>query len=170
MTCILTTITKNIADRIDGLRQGAWFTLNDFRTEWDFEGRTKDTELTDNRLHVRVIVPRKWQNARRIDRSGNLEYIGAFDIDIRQKLGVAAQGSDSDIERDRLVDLVSLVEELHLSMHQLPPADGAYNLQWLAEYDDTKQQSEVFVAYSTKYLREQRQFYGVCRELFQVTS
>ena len=170
MTCILTTVSQAIVDTIETSRLAGGFTIGDFITDWDFEGRVKDVELTDNRVHVRVVVPRRWDVARRVDRGTTLEYIAAWDIDIRQKLGVVAQGADSDIERDRIRDLVALVEEIHLLMHTSLPTDDTFDLQWLAEYNDSTKQSEILVAYSTKYLRENRHFYGVCREVFQVTS
>ena len=174
MTCILTTVSQQITDAIESYRQCGGFVINDFVCDWDFEGRRKDEELTDpttgkpdNRLHVRVVVPRKWEIARRVSQT-ELEHIGAWYIDVRQKLGTASQGADGEIERDRLTNLVELVEQIHWMFLTDPPADYPYDLQWLAEDSETSVQSEVFVAYSLEELRK-RMFYGICREVFQVT-
>jgi len=167
---ILTTVSQQIVDAIETKRKAGSFTVSEFICDWDFEGREDDAELTDNRVHVRVVVPRKWERAERIDRGNSLEYIGVWDIDVRQKLGIVSQNSESTLERDRLADLVALVEEIHAMMLTDQPDDGTYYLQWLAGDDDSPKQSEILHSYSIHHLRKHRQFYGVCREVFQVTQ
>ncbi len=171
---ILVSVAKAIAEQLETRRKAGDFEVSTFVTEWDFEGRVADEELTDDKLHVRVIVPRRWEHVGRADRS-SLEYVAAWDIDVRQKLGIAAQDSTQAIEKDVLVKLTRLVEQLHeffwgtLSEARLELTDHSMVAEWIDERDGIKKQSEILVAYSTKYLREQRQFYGICREVFEVT-
>jgi len=171
---ILVSVAKAIVEELETRRKAGDFEISEFVTEWDFEGRLDDRELTDDDLHVRVIVPRRWDRIQRDDRS-SLEYIAAWDIDVHQKLGIAQQDSTQAIERDELVRLTRLVEQIHeffwgtLGEAYLELTDHNKNADWLDRRDGIEKQSEVLVAYSERYLREYRQFYGICRELFQVT-
>lgn len=172
---ILCAAAEQIAAAIDTQRKAGGFAVSEFVTEWDFEGRVKDQELSDDDLHVRVIVPRKYDQIEREDKN-TLSYSASFDVDVRQKLGTSKQTSSQDIEVNELDVLVRLVEQIHaffsltLNEARVELASHSMWAEWIDQRDGVPGRSQVLIAYSVKYLRERRQFYAVCRELFEVTA
>jgi len=174
---ILVDLSESIVAALITARDAGTFdTFDDFSITWDFEGRVKDSELSDDDLHVRVIVPRKYARVRPYDRAA-LEYIAAWDIDIRKRLGAITQDRNLDADRDICTQLSRLVEQIHGFFLTATDDGGALrrltagtlNGRWISEDEDIPEMSEILVAYSVKYLRDQRQFYGCCREVFCVS-
>jgi hypothetical protein len=166
---LLVEVTEAIVKVIEDHRASGGFSVNDFVTEWDFEGRAEDDEalIADERLHVRVLVPWRWLTVRKFDRT-QLEYIGQWEIDIRQKLGAAAQGEDYLIERDRLANLSAIPEEIHALLWESEPEHSGHRVMWCGEYGDATKQSEIETTYFPPNLHR-RLFYGKVNEIFQVT-
>lgn len=149
------------------------FAFGDFTAEWDYEHREQDANpaelskgMDPNKLYVRVIVPRKVDEAIRFTRS-NMRYTAAYDIDIRFKFGVKAQLSCSpEISKDILADLSALVEDAHQFFFDNPVLGDDADLQWVARDDEIRVESQILVPYSSRALRTERLFYAVCREYF----
>jgi hypothetical protein len=161
-------VAEGLATALETARDASDFETTSFDVEWDFEGRNKDKELTDNDLHVRVIVPKE-EIAYRHDRT-ELSYVATYDIDVRQKLGVANQGSGRTIEKEELKALVRLVEQIHEYFWLNPRPIDSIDAEWIDKRDGIKETSRILVPYSPHYLRDYRQFFGVCREVFEVTG
>jgi len=160
-------VAEGLAAAIETERAAGNFELTNFEVEWDFEGRVKDQQLTDTDLHVRVIIPRRYDSIDRFSRT-DLQYTASYDIDVRERLGIANQGAENDIDKLRLKKLSRLVEQIHEFFHSNPRPIASIDAEWIDERKGLPK-SQILIAYSVKYLREQRQFYGVCREVFQVT-
>jgi hypothetical protein len=178
MTCkdsLLVSTTKAIKSLIEAelCQSDMDLAVTDFLLDWDFDGRDKDIAPREDRPHVRVIVPRRWEQIDRFDQSG-LRYVGAFDIDVRKKLGPLSQEPKTCLaELDEMSRLTRLVEQLHALFYtrsvRLYPAGQQYAAEWTAGKAEVPGQSQILVAYSMKLLREQRLFYGCCREIFELT-
>jgi len=178
MTCndsLLVSTTKAVLALIEAetRRTDTELVVTNFVLDWDFDGRDKDVAPREDRPHVRVIVPRRWEQIDRFDRS-SLRYVGAFDIDVRKKLGPLSQEQQTCLaELDELSCLTKLVEQLHGLFYdrsiRLYPTGQQYAAEWTAGKAEVPGQSQILVAYSMKLLREQRLFYGCCREIFELT-
>lgn len=173
---LLVATSKAIRDAIEAerIREGGGFAVNSFLLDFDFDGREKDLAPKENQVHVRVIVPRRWDTIDRFDRS-SLHYVGAFDIDVRKKLGPASQEPKTCLaEQGELSTLTRLVEQIHGMFWDqticVYPAGYEYVAEWIPSRSGVPKSSEILVAYSTKLLREQRLFYGCCREIFELTK
>ena len=160
-----------IATALEVSRAASYFVTDVFDVDWDFENRTADKGLSDSDLHVRVIVPRNYVEISRLDR-GSLQYWAAFDVDVRQKLTTSNQGADQAITKARLQVLSQLTEEIHKWFYVLEhlTTPNSRDALWWEAPSEVSDQSRILVAYSTKYLRETRQWYSCCRELFQITD
>jgi len=169
MAAILIDVAEAIVAAIEAKRQASDYVRNDFLTDWDFESRAPDTELTDNDLHVRVIVPNRFEQIERNTKAA-LEWWASFFIDVRQKLGPLQQDTDQTADRDNLADLVELVEQIHLTFFASPWLTSTRNIEWVPSHDTIDKRSEIQLAYSADYLREDRLFYGCLKELFHVTA
>jgi len=165
---VLVQVASGLATALEIERDAGNFELGDFDVDWDWEGRVEDQDLTDNDLHVRVVVPRRYDEVTRFARD-SLQYTATYDIDIRQKLGVSHQNTRQEIDKEELKPLSRLVEQIHEYFFSSPRPIDSIDAEWIDERDEVPKKSEILIAYSVKYLREQRQFYGVCREVFQVT-
>ena len=178
MTCtdsLLVATTKAIQSLIQAefCQTTPNLAVTDFLLDWDFDGRDKDIAPREGQTHVRVIVPRRWEEIDRFDRS-SLRYVGAFDIDVRKKLGPLSQEPKTCLaELDELSRLTRLVEQLHVMFWtravKLYPSGYEYAAEWIDSRSGVGRKSEILVAYSVKLLREQRLFYGCCREIFELT-
>lgn len=141
------------------------FDYGDFAADWDYEHRLKDADLIADQLDVRVIIPRKVDEATRSSRS-EVRYAAGYDVDVRFKFG----SSDSPTTmKDSLAALSSLVEDIHQFFFDNPILGNDENLEWCGPDNELGLESKILVAYSSKHLREQRMFYAVCREYFWKT-
>jgi len=173
---ILVDVAKRIANAIEAQRVGAGFEIVDFETSWGFDGREKDIDIPEGPVLVRVVVPRTFDQVVMKTRT-ELSHVASWDIDVRQKLGIVSQDpSDQELDRDHISKLTRLVEQIHeffhdtLSEHRFQLQDHQTKYaEWIGERDDLPEGSRVLVAYSIKHLT-QRQFYGCCREVFEVTG
>ena len=162
MTSILVETATAIAEALTANT----FAYGDFTAEWDYEHRLEDAALVAERLDVRVIVPRKIDEAIRFTRS-EMRYTAGYDIDIRYKFGKASQGANSpDIDKEALADLSTLVEDIHQYFFDNPSLGDDTNLEWHASESEIGVESKILVAYSSKHLRQERMFYAICREYF----
>jgi len=184
---ILVATCKQMVDAINAHRQGGYFELSDFVCDWEFSGRAElratgstvpeDWLLKDGRLHVRVMVPRRYEQVEHETRwSGDVGWVAAFDIDVRQKFGETSQDGEQLIEREALDQRVHFLEQLHayfsetLEERRLELAQHEMWAEWCDVRDGVKKQSEVLLTYSPKHLREHRQYYGILREIFEITG
>jgi hypothetical protein len=172
---LLVSTTKAIRSLIEAelCRDDLDLAVTDFLLDWDFDGRDKDLMPREDRPHVRCIVPRRWEDIDRFDRT-SLKYVGVFDIDVKKKLGPLSQEPKTCLaELDELSRLTRLVEQVHTLFWtrqiKLFPAGYEYAAEWVPSRSGVSSSSEILVAYSVKLLREQRLFYGCCREVFELT-
>jgi len=178
MTCkdsLLVSTTKAVKSLIEAefCQDDLDLAVTDFLLDWDFDGRDKDIAPREDRPHVRCIVPRRWDQIDRFDRN-SLRFVGSFDIDIRKKLGPLSQEPTTCLaELNELSRLTRLVEQLHTMFwtraSRIYPEGYEYAAEWTAGKAEVPGQSQILVAYSVKLLREQRLFYGCCREVFELT-
>ena len=170
----LAATAEALAAAIETRRAASGFSTTDFVVTWDFEERRDETVLPEAQTNVRVAVPRAYLSERRISRPYGKAHVAAFDIDVRRRVPMPAVKS-ATTDRDTIDGLTCLVEELNdfcsevLDEQRLTITHRgtSYQAQWMDEADGTE--SKVLVACSTKFLEDQRQFYGVAREVFEIT-
>lgn len=142
------------------------FAYGDFTAEWDYEHRLSDASLVSEQLDVRVLIPRKFDEAVRFTRS-EMRYAAGYDIDIRYKFGRDSQEVDSpNIPKAKLAELSLLVEDIHQFFFDNPRIGTDLDIVWAGPDNEVGVESKILLAYAPKHLREQRIFYAVCREYF----
>jgi hypothetical protein len=167
---ILVSLTK----AVDTAMKAATWEIGEPDIDWDFEGRIADFQPDEGKVYLRSIVPKKFDQINRESRT-ELGYVATVDVDVRSALGVSQQGNDQAITRDELTRLIRFAEQVHtyfqatLSEARLTLADHGLIAEWIDEREGVTKKSELLVSYSPKFLRENRQFYAVCREVFELT-
>jgi len=178
MSALLVQTTKGIEAALKTARDADAFDPLMPQISWDFDGRQSETQIVQSlQLLLRVIVPRnfeQWQQQTR----GDMSRVAAFDIDVRKKLHRQDRTQEGEISRDELEELIDLVEKVHewcadtLSERRVEISCRGQNYaaEWIPRRDDVAAQSGVLVSYSPEFLREHGQFFGVCREVFEITE
>lgn len=168
-------VAKEIVAQLEIGRAAAAFEFSTGYTfDWDFEGRVDRFKLTDTSLHVTVIVPKKYEQTRRICQT-ELGYVAAYDIDVVKKLGVSDQDVNGEISQTVLTQYDRFVEQIHAYfLEQLASRITASSVgmvaEWIAEREGIRKQSEILASYSVKHLADDRIFFGCCREVFEITE
>jgi hypothetical protein len=166
---ILVALTKAVATALSA----ATFDIGTVDVGWDFDGRDNNARIEEGALKVTAVVPKRFIEANRESRT-ELGYVAAVDIDITKGMAQADEATDQTIHKDELTALTRLTEQVHqffqktLSEARLTLADQGLIAEWIDERDGNK--SEILLGYSEKYLQEAHQYYGVCREVFELTN
>ncbi len=172
---ILVATAKGIVTALETERDsGSGFNGIDFTAEWDFIGREPDEEVDEDETSVKVLVPREYDEALPHDRT-NMAYVATFDIELRRKIGAAGQDQDQQAERDDLSGLARMLETIHafflgtLSERRITLADLGMIAEWIPERDGITSTSKIMYTYSIERLAQHREYYGLCREVFEIT-
>ncbi len=175
---LLANVGKAIATALETARKAGTFGIDEFVTDWDFEGRRGPDDLPDENLHVTVIVPQGWESITKVDRDPTWEHVGAFDVDVRRKLGLQEQDAAGEIDRDEIDRYVALVEAVHTffttledddeDQSRLTIASHGKTAEWVDERTGVGEKSRIVFNYSELFLKEARQFFGMCREVFVI--
>ncbi|MBC8869198.1 MAG: hypothetical protein H8E44_07260 [Planctomycetes bacterium] len=167
---VIVDVAEAMVAAIETERDADGFETAGFEPDWDFAGRAASNELQDNDIHVTVFVPRKYELIDRVSRT-ELEYVVKMEIDIRQKLGQSSQNEKGEIDRDELRLLSMLTEQIHvLFFTNQRLTAGSNNALWIPTYEGISAVSEIATVGSFRDVRETREFYGLCFEVFQVTA
>jgi hypothetical protein len=172
---ILVATAKGIVSALETERDsGSGFNGINFSVDWDFLGREHDEELEEDATQVKVFVPREYDEALPQDRTG-LAYVATFDVELRRKIGTAGQDQDQQAERDDLSGLVRMLETIHayflgtLSERRITLTDLGMIAEWIGERSEVAASSKIVHAYSVERLAQHREYYGLCREVFEIT-
>ena len=163
-------IFVEIADAVATSLDAASFDYGDIGTvSAVYESKDPDGDLEQESINVRVIMPQKVHNYTKFDR-GRLRTIVACDIDVRFQFGAASQGGSAPAVPDAaLRSLSKLVDDIHRHFFDNAPRIGTNNdIEWIDEDDEVSGvDSRILFAYHSHYLRNQRLYYGCCREFFR---
>lgn len=179
----LVAVSKGLVDAIQSARNDGTLCLSQFEVDWEIGGRVQlrhagassipeDWILRDDKLQVRVMLPRKYEPAERKDQTSQ-SWVAAWDIDIRQRLGVSSQDDNQTIDRTRLNELILLTEQIFEATG--PDLDEArvsitdYEAEWIGRRDGIAARSQTLVTCSPLHLG-QRQFYSAIRQVFELTT